>query len=82
MYNMPHRATFYRWDKEVGKYGALAGRAHTAWRKIERFCQQHHPTMLRTLRQVFMHTSHSSESGALHYMGNASIIPYLQAGSI
>ncbi|CAL8471143.1 g10685 [Coccomyxa elongata] len=49
--NMPSfMATFHRWDKEVGKYGALAGRAHIAWRMIERFCQQHHPTMLRTLR--------------------------------
>ncbi|BDA45267.1 F-box only protein 3 [Coccomyxa sp. Obi] len=43
-------ATYYCWDKEVGKYGALARRAHLAWHKIEQFCQQHHPAMLCTLR--------------------------------
>ena len=51
---MSRRATYYCWDKELGKYGALAGRAHIAWHKIEKFCQEHHPKMLLTLRQVIM----------------------------
>lgn len=60
------RGTYYWWDKELGKYGALAGRVHIAWHKIERFCQQHNPAMLCTLRQVLKLISHSSKLGALY----------------
>lgn len=49
------RCTYSAWQRELGKYGVLAKRAHLAWEKIEKFCQREHPLIMRSLRQVAIH---------------------------